>query len=83
VNDLDGQEGFRMLRRLLALVRSKRATLIRESDLERQIQRLEDDNAMLREQLEVYRDTLASFQAEQNLRGALAKADLMRLSRQN
>lgn len=69
-----------MLRALLALFRSKRAALIREADLQRQVERLEDDNALLKEQLQVYRDTLASFQAEQNLRGAIAKADLIRLS---
>ena len=72
-----------MLRSLLAMFRSKRAVLIREADLQRQIERLEDDNALLREQLQVYRDTLAAFQAEQNLRGAIAKADLMRLARPN
>lgn len=70
-----------MLRALLALLRSRRASLIREAELERKLERLEEDKALLLEQLQIYRDTLASFQAEQNLRGAVAKADLIRLTR--
>ena len=78
---LDESKGFRMLRGLLSHFRLKRS-LARERDtLAHEVERLRDDRALLLEQLQIYRDTLASFQAEQNLRGAIAASDLAVLSK--